>query len=244
MNKIFSITKEGNSLVVLILGIRCKFNLARKFNNKILYNNKQVKLGKNHIYGLKIKINGSNNVVRIKRSDFRRCNLRINASNAEIEIGENCNLVDLDISVGFGNNQKLKIGNGVTCFKTAVFLSEENACFEIGDECMLSGNITVWATDGHAIIDKVTQSVTNKPHFTKIGRRCWIGYGVHLCKNANLADNCIVGAQSVVTRKFEEENIIIAGNPAKIVRHNVEWERATPTVVANQKLEMIDNKYL
>jgi len=30
---------------------------------------------------------------------------------------------------------------------------------------------------------------------------------------------------SVVTKPFEESNIILAGNPAKIVKRNINWDR-------------------
>lgn len=40
--------------------------------------------------------------------------------------------------------------------------------------------------------------------------------------------NSIVGACSVITKQFEEENVILAGNPAKIVKQNVKWGRKGP----------------
>ena len=43
-----------------------------------------------------------------------------------------------------------------------------------------------------------------------------------ILKNAFLADYTIVGAGSVVTKKFSEPHTIIAGNPARVVRTDVE----------------------
>ena len=32
---------------------------------------------------------------------------------------------------------------------------------------------------------------------------------------------------SIVTKKFNQEDIIIAGSPAKIIKENVSWDRAS-----------------
>ncbi len=44
-------------------------------------------------------------------------------------------------------------------------------------------------------------------------------------KKVRIADNSVVGSASVVTKKFDEENVVIAGNPAKICRRNIMWEK-------------------
>ena len=59
-----------------------------------------------------------------------------------------------------------------------------------------------------------------------IGDNVWIGTGVNILKGAVLPSGTIVGARSVVTRRFDKENCIIVGNPAKIVRDNIQWTMA------------------
>jgi acetyltransferase-like isoleucine patch superfamily enzyme len=51
-----------------------------------------------------------------------------------------------------------------------------------------------------------------------IGRGCWIGRNAHILGGAFINNNSVVAANAVVTKKFDEENIILAGVPAKIVR--------------------------
>ena len=52
----------------------------------------------------------------------------------------------------------------------------------------------------------------------KIGKNCWIGANVVILPGVNIGDNVIVGAGSVVTKSFDS-GVIIAGNPAKIIRN-------------------------
>ena len=52
---------------------------------------------------------------------------------------------------------------------------------------------------------------------TKNPSRCTILKGV------NLPNGTIVGTCSLVNKKFEKENTLIAGTPARIIKENVAW---------------------
>lgn len=51
----------------------------------------------------------------------------------------------------------------------------------------------------------------------KMGNNVWIGGNATINPGVTLGDNVVVGAGSVVTRSFES-NVVIAGNPARIIR--------------------------
>ena len=236
--KLFAKYKEKTHLIVIIFGVKFKFknkNIGYAIsgeNNKILLKEngitKEFKPSEK-INGLDIQINGNNIIITLESKQFNNCSMLLQCSNASIEIGQNCKLNDFHISAACGNFQKVKIGKNTTSFYTEVYLNEENASLEIGEDCMLSGNIVIWTTDGHAIIDKDTGEVINQPTKTVIGNHCWIGFGAHLCKNANLSNDVIVGARSVVTKSIKDSNVVIAGNPAKIIKYNVQWDRDSAT---------------
>lgn len=42
--------------------------------------------------------------------------------------------------------------------------------------------------------------------------------------NSEIGDGSIIGANSVVTKKFPN-NCVVAGNPAKLLRKDVAWDR-------------------
>ena len=44
-------------------------------------------------------------------------------------------------------------------------------------------------------------------------------------KGVNIANNSVIGASAVVTKGFEESNVIIAGNPAKVIKRGINWRR-------------------
>ena len=59
---------------------------------------------------------------------------------------------------------------------------------------------------------------------TYIGNQCIIGYASIILPGVRLGDNVIVGAGSVVSREVPS-NCIVAGNPAKIIKINIEIDK-------------------
>lgn len=51
-----------------------------------------------------------------------------------------------------------------------------------------------------------------------IGDNVYIGPGAILFGDIRIGDNVMIGANSTVTKSFEESNIVIAGSPAKIIK--------------------------
>ena len=92
---------------------------------------------------------------------------------------------------------------------------------------MFSEDISVRNTDGHPIYDAETSACLNKVQTGNgidIGDHVWIGKGATILKNAAVADNSIIGTQAVVTKRFSEQNSVVAGNPAKIVKRSIKWK--------------------
>lgn len=62
-----------------------------------------------------------------------------------------------------------------------------------------------------------------RPHNIEIGDHVWIGCNVVVLKGVRIANNVVVAANSVVTRSCDEEHVMLAGSPARIVKRNVTW---------------------
>jgi acetyltransferase-like isoleucine patch superfamily enzyme len=59
------------------------------------------------------------------------------------------------------------------------------------------------------------KTVLSKP--IKIGEECWIGANAIILPSVEIGDRVVVGAGSVVTKSFHGD-VIIAGNPAKVIQ--------------------------
>lgn len=77
----------------------------------------------------------------------------------------------------------------------------------------------------------------------KIGNNVWLGGGVIVTPGVTLGDNVVVGAGSVVTKSFPD-NVVIAGNPARIIK-TVEEELTEESLeTLRHKIDMIDRELI
>ena len=59
---------------------------------------------------------------------------------------------------------------------------------------------------------------------TRIGRNCFVGGRSLILPGIEIGDNCVIGAGSVVTKSFPSGSLI-AGNPAKLLKENIDVGR-------------------
>lgn len=59
----------------------------------------------------------------------------------------------------------------------------------------------------------------------RIGDNVYIGPGAKLYGPIRIGDNCVIGANAVVTRSFEENGVTLAGIPAKVIATGGSGER-------------------
>ena len=90
----------------------------------------------------------------------------------------------------------------------------------IGDDTNIGGNVKILDNDFHPI-DPQARLADDKERIgaapIEIGKNCFIGCNVLILKGSRIGDNCVVGAGSVVSGRFED-NCVIAGNPAKVIK--------------------------
>jgi acetyltransferase-like isoleucine patch superfamily enzyme len=85
---------------------------------------------------------------------------------------------------------------------------------EIGDNTNLGPGVGLISANHDP--DDNTRHVKSPP--IKIGADCWIGMNAVVLPGVTLGDGVIVGAGSVVTRSYPSR-VVIAGNPARVLRH-------------------------
>jgi maltose O-acetyltransferase len=86
----------------------------------------------------------------------------------------------------------------------------------IGDNVMLAPNVQIY-TATHPIEFKARMSGVEFAKPIVIGNNVWVGGNSTICPGVTLGDNVVVGAGSVVTKSFPND-VVIAGNPAKIIK--------------------------
>ena len=122
-------------------------------------------------------------------------------------------------------NCEALIGENTTFEDIHIAVTEPESEIHIGRDCMFAYGIDVRTGDSHSIINTNTKKRTNYAQDINIGNHVWVAAHVSILKGVHIADNCVIATRSVVTNKFEDENILIAGMPAKKIKENIRWER-------------------
>ncbi len=231
-NKIY--LKDNN---ILKLVKRKYHNLHISFegdNNKIIIDKMFIdKCASPHAM-LCIRIEGNENSISLGKFRKMNGNIYIFGHNNTLEIDDtiynlyyNIHMGCLDVNeIPHRADNSIKIGKNCSMGPIRFFVYNKNTNITIAHDCMFSSDVTMQAPDGHPIYNKAFGEIINKkPYSIEIGSHVWIARGAYILKNAKIPPNTIIGGASVVTKKFDEQYTIIAGNPAHVVKRGVEWDR-------------------
>jgi acetyltransferase-like isoleucine patch superfamily enzyme len=131
------------------------------------------------------------------------------------------------------NPERVSLGRGVRIGRDVVFTTERgDGSVSIGDEtwfdkgchvdftgdlvigsgCTFSANVRIYSHD-HG---RDPRSPPN-PRRLRIGDRVWVGTGASILQNVGeLGDGCVIAAGAVVTKRVPPE-MLVGGNPARVV---------------------------
>lgn len=173
---------------------------------------------------LSIDINGDSNLIQIdKHATIAGIKIFVVGNNNKIIIENNCVMKGGELWIE-GDYCQIKIGSGTTIEHAHIAVTEFNSNVIIGQDCMLANNIEIRTGDSHSIIDLQTTKRINNNRDVIIENHVWIGSKVSILKGVKLGANSIIGTGSIVT-KDTQPNTISAGNPARVIKSNIDWLR-------------------
>lgn len=85
----------------------------------------------------------------------------------------------------------------------------------IGHSVMMANGVYITDSDWHGIYDRTKRDDNARP--VNIADNVWLGDHCTILKGVNIGENSIVAARAVVSKDVPE-NVIVAGNPAKVVK--------------------------
>ena len=112
-----------------------------------------------------------------------------------------------------------EIGEGTFFYDPVhVVIDEGNLPFiTIGKNCRITRDVIILAHDySYAVMRPIYHCMLKKAGMTEIGDNVFIGMRAIILMGTHIGNNVIVGAGSVVSGNFPD-NVVIAGNPAKII---------------------------
>ncbi len=119
--------------------------------------------------------------------------------------------------VKYLKTQGAKVGNNVII--EGPISVTEGFLLEIGDNCNLSSGVCFFTHDGsNTVLEHLNYSKPGYRKYGKItlGNNVFVGARAIFLPGVTIGDNVVIGTGSVVTKSFPS-NVVIAGNPAKII---------------------------
>jgi len=122
-----------------------------------------------------------------------------------------------EVHIGFGTifcHRDAGIGRHSSIGMHCIF-----GCVRIGEEVMFANRVSI-PSGKRQHLDETGEIVpTTRRTTIQVGSRSWIGEGAIIL--ADVGENCVVGAGSVVTKALTD-GTTAAGNPAKVLRSMAE----------------------
>jgi acetyltransferase-like isoleucine patch superfamily enzyme len=193
--------------------------------NEIVYAGPPVEAGVNILF------TGANNRV-VVADVVRLAGLRVdfNCDNGLLEIGRSRGVPAFSAAIRIGQDCTVRIGKNVSSTSTVAMSTAEGTAITIGDDVMFASENQVRADDGHPIFDVRTGKRVNVSTSISIGDHVWLGRFATVLAGADIGDGSVIGYGGIVTGRIPN-NCVAVGSPAKVVRHDVAWERPHLTLV-------------
>ena len=131
----------------------------------------------------------------------------------------------------FGHGCRLCVGEKANLFFGEYFSNTAEmtiVCMKeirIGHHVTTSWNTLIMDTDFHATQNTITKECHQVQSPVLIGNHVWICTRAVVLKGSEIPNGCIVGANAVVTSKYQVENALIAGNPSTIKKEHIVMKR-------------------
>jgi acetyltransferase-like isoleucine patch superfamily enzyme len=121
-------------------------------------------------------------------------------------------------------NCTLSIGKNSVMEDVCICVVEPGKKVIIGEDCMFGQNVYIRTSDSHSVIEQKTGKRINYAKDIEIEDHVWIGDRCIILKGVHIGKDSVIGAGAVVTKSCESGSVL-AGNPAKIVKTGVTWDK-------------------
>ena len=171
-------------------------------------------------------------------SDIRRFMVKIGIGGSEGQIGNEKGFwsinkgakVIFNGSAGFSRGNSVRVDSGIMMIGDN-FNSNSFTMYHcvngitFGNNVLIGCHVTFRDNDGHSIFhsERSYDKKNNNPIF--VGDNVWICAKADVLKGSFISKGCVVAYRSCVLTKFQNENCLIAGYPARILRENISWEK-------------------
>lgn len=219
--------KRCNKSVAINIGADIsylKYTMANRII--IIENNTEREVSAAEVKGIKINFNrGYDNSVYIALP--YNCNnvmCIINGNGNKIVLGKNCKLSNTIINMGIEVDGRVaEVGADSVIYDSQFSISGAFDRVIIGKRCLIKSKSIFETEDGHTIFDVNTKEAVNYGGDIVIGDHVFIGNNAFIGKKVRIENDSVILPCSNVVKSIEKSNVLIGGNPARILREDINF---------------------
>jgi acetyltransferase-like isoleucine patch superfamily enzyme len=146
-------------------------------------------------------------------------NLYFDGARHELHIGK----VTGRYSLTLHRDSKVTIGDFTTSNGLTIY--SLNSSTVIGDDCMISSEVVIQASDQHPIVELENGSIINLTNTTvNIGNHVWLGRRSSIIHGTSIGNGSILAFASLATGNYGKNSIIV-GHPGEVTKTGITWKR-------------------
>ena len=116
-------------------------------------------------------------------------------------------------------NGNIIFGDGVNITGRTSIISDNR--ISIGTKSLISWDCLLMDTDFHKVVDK--NEAVNERKDILLGEHVWVGCRATILGGAQISENSVVAAGSVLTKKFSEKDLLLGANN-KVLKTDIFWK--------------------
>ena len=222
---------KGTNNIVLIKSNNKTIKLNKKFNGSIVGDGNTIIFHSNNLNkfpsGLYIVINGNENYIEIHEPNFINSYIEFRGDSSKFILNKTCKpVIGASFFLGEGGTIEIEkdceLGNSALWVVVNGDYESKHKLF-IGEGTHIAKDAIIRTSDGECLLDFETNKPISEPQDIYIGKHSWITSRCTILKGTHLPNNTVVGANSLVNKKFTQENTLIAGSPATVIKERVKW---------------------
>lgn len=119
------------------------------------------------------------------------------------------------------NGGRVTIGNNF--WANRKMLISSHTSIDIGEDFLAGWGCTIQDSSNHKMFcDGTPKNETKK---IVIGNHVWFGSEVVCLKGTSIQNDSVVAMRTILSKKYDESNVLLGGIPARIIQHNVTWKK-------------------
>lgn len=123
--------------------------------------------------------------------------------------------------IHLGKKGEISIGDNFTINAESTLKIEKE--LTIGKDVLISWDVLIMDSDCHHIYQE--GKIINQPQSIHIADKVWVGCRNLILKGANIKENSVIGANSLVNTDLLTANAAYVGTPAQKVKEGISWEK-------------------